>query len=109
LRDVLGDLRAQGRRVAGYGAAAKATVLLNALGLGEETIDFVVDRNPHKHDRLVPGTRIPISPVERLVEDQPDDTVLFVWNFADEVLDQQAEYRTRGGRFLVPIPEPRFA
>lgn len=109
LRDVLGDLRAHGRRVAGYGAAAKATVLLNALGLGEETIDFVVDRNPHKHDRLVPGTRIPISPVERLVADQPDDTVLFVWNFADEVLDQQAEYRTRGGRFLVPIPEPRFA
>ncbi len=108
LRRLLGDLRAQGRRVAGYGAAAKTTVLLNALGVDRETVEFVVDRNPHKHDRLVPGTTIPIHPVERLLDEQPDDTVLFVWNFADEVLEQQAEYRARGGRFLVPIPEPRL-
>jgi hypothetical protein len=95
--------------LAAYGAAAKGTVLLNHVGIDDSLVDFVVDRNPHKHDRLVPGTRIPISPVERLVADQPDDTVLFIWNFAAEVLDQQAEYRNRGGRFLVPIPEPRFA
>jgi SAM-dependent methyltransferase len=107
LRELLAGLRAQGRRIAGYGAAAKATVLLNALGVGSETIEFVADRNPHKQGRLIPGTRIPIVPAEWLLEERPDDTVLFSWNFADEVLAQQAEYRTRGGRFVIPIPSPR--
>jgi SAM-dependent methyltransferase len=106
LRALLADLRAQGRRIAGYGAAAKATVLLNALGVGAETVEFVVDRNPHKQGRLIPGTTIPILPAERLLEEQPDDTVLFSWNFADEVLGQQAEYRARGGRFVIPSPSP---
>jgi SAM-dependent methyltransferase len=108
LHDLILRLRGAGRRIAGYGAAAKATVLLNTLGIGHEAIEFVVDRNPHKQGRLVPGTRIPILPVEHLVEEHPDDTVLFVWNFADEVLEQQSEYRARGGRFLIPIPEPRL-
>jgi SAM-dependent methyltransferase len=107
LRELLADLRAQGRRIAGYGAAAKATVLLNALGVGSETIEFVADRSPHKQGRLIPGTRIPIVPAEQLLEERPDDTVLFSWNFADEVLAQQAEYRARGGRFVIPIPSPR--
>jgi SAM-dependent methyltransferase len=107
LRELLADLRAQGRRIAGYGAAAKATVLLNALGVGAETIEFVADRSPHKQGRLIPGTTIPIEPAERLLEEGPDDTVLFSWNFADEVLAQQGEYRARGGRFLIPIPTPR--
>jgi SAM-dependent methyltransferase len=107
LRKLLAELRAQGRRIAGYGAAAKATVLLNAIGVGAETIEFVADRNPHKQGRLIPGTRIPIVPAEQLVEEGPDDTVLFAWNVADEVLAQQAEYRARGGRFVIPVPTPR--
>jgi SAM-dependent methyltransferase len=107
LRELLAELRAQGRRIAGYGAAAKATVLLNALGVGAETIEFVADRNPHKQGRLIPGTGIPIVPAEQLLSERPDDTVLFSWNFADEVLAQQSEYRARGGRFVIPIPSPR--
>lgn len=106
LRGLLSDLRARGHRVAGYGAAAKSTVLLNALGVDADTIEFVADRNPHKHEHFVPGTHIPIVPAERLLAELPDYTLLFTWNHAAEVLAQQAEYRARGGRFVVPIPHP---
>jgi SAM-dependent methyltransferase len=109
LRTVLKDLKAQGHRVAGYASAAKATVLLNALGVGAETIEYIVDRSPHKQGRYVPGARIPIFGVERLLEEFPDEVVIFAWNFAEEIMAQQAEYRARGGRFLIPIPEPHFA
>lgn len=109
LRAMLAEVKAEGRRVAGYGAAAKATVLTNAAGITGDTIDFVADRSPHKQGRYVPGARIPILPVERLVEEMPDDVLLFAWNFADEILAQQTEYRQRGGRFIVPVPEPHFA
>ena len=106
IRALLADRKAQGRRIAGYGAAAKATVMLNALGVGPDTIDFVADRSPHKQGRYVPGTRIPIVAPERLLRDRPDDVVIFAWNFADEIMAEQAEYRAGGGRFLIPIPEP---
>ena len=75
---------------------------MNALGVDVETIEFVADRNPHKHGQLVPGTAIPIVPAEHLLAEQPDDTVLFSWNFADEVLAQQAEYRCAGRPFRDP-------
>ena len=106
MRSLLADLKGQGRRIAGYGAAAKATVMLNALGVGAETIDYVADRSPHKQGRYLPGTRIPIVPAERLVEDQADDVVIFAWNFADEIMAEQAVYRAAGGRFVIPVPEP---
>lgn len=106
LRDLLSDLRGRGERLAGYGAAAKATVLLHTLGIGPETIPYVADQSPHKQDRFLPGTGIPVVPPARLLEDQPDNVLLFAWNFAEEVLEQQADYRERGGRFIIPIPEP---
>ena len=108
LRGVLAALRRDGRRIAGYGAAAKGTVLLNALGIGDDLIEFIADRNPLKHGRLMPGVRIPIRPAEAVLEEMPDVVLLLVWNFADEVLDQQRAYVERGGRFLVPVPEPWF-
>jgi SAM-dependent methyltransferase len=107
-REVLTGLVAEGRRVAAYGAAAKATVLLNATGIDGGTIDFVADRSPHKQGRYVPGVRIPIVGPEALLEQQPDDVLLCAWNFAEEVLEQQAEFRRRGGRFVLPVPEVRF-
>jgi SAM-dependent methyltransferase len=103
----LGRLRAEGRRIAAYGASAKGTTLLTYCGIGRETLDFVVDRSPHKQGRFMPGSRLPIYPTERLVEDMPDYTLLLAWNFAGEIIGQQAEYRRRGGRFIVPIPELR--
>jgi len=108
LRGTIEQLRREGRRVGAYGAAAKGTILLNAAGIGAESIEYVCDRSDYKQGRFMPGVRIPIVSPERLVGDMPDDVLLLVWNFADEVLAQQAEYRARGGRFLIPIPEPRF-
>jgi SAM-dependent methyltransferase len=100
------ELKETGNRVAGYGAAAKGTILLNSTGLGSDLIDFVVDRNVHKQGRYVPGVRIPIDGPERLLADMPDYVLLLAWNFTDEILAQQEEYRRRGGRFLIPVPEP---
>ena len=107
LRELLGRLRAEGHRIAAYGAAAKGSTLLNTFGIGAETLDFVVDRNTHKQGLSMPGVRIPVVAPEKLVERMPAYTLLLTWNFADEILRQQDEYRRRGGKFIVPIPEVR--
>lgn len=105
LRERLEELRAQGLRVAGYGAAAKAATLANVAGLGPEHVAFVVDRNPAKQGRHLPGVGIPITGPERLERDPPDVLLIFAWNLAEEIRSQLDGF---GGRFLVPIPEPRF-
>ena len=106
LRTLLHDLKSSGASIAAYGAAAKGTILLNALRVGPETLDFVADRNPHKHGLHMPGVHVPIVGPERLEQDMPDYVLLLAWNFADEILAQQAGYRRGGGRFILPVPEP---
>jgi SAM-dependent methyltransferase len=108
LTGLLARLKQQGRRVAAYGASAKGTTLLNYCGIGRETLDFVADRSTVKQGRFTPGTHLPIVAPGRLLEAMPDYTLLLVWNFADEILAQQEEYRRRGGRFIVPLPVPQI-
>lgn len=107
LVSLLGTLKQAGHRIAAYGAAAKGATLLNCFGIDTRLLDFVVDRSTHKQGRSMPGARLPIVDPARLLEDQPDYVLLLAWNFADEVLAQQAEYRARGGRFIIPIPDVR--
>jgi SAM-dependent methyltransferase len=104
---LLSDLKRQGRRLAAYGAAAKGSTLLNYFQIGSETLDFVADRSTYKQGRFMPGVRVPIVAPAKLVEEMPDYVLLLTWNFADEILEQQAEYRRRGGRFIIPVPEVR--
>lgn len=108
LRSLLHGLKAKGHRMAAYGASAKGTTLLNYCGIGADVLDFVVDRSTVKQGLFTPGTHIRIDAPQRLLEDRPDYVLLLTWNFADEILAQQEEYRRRGGRFIVPVPEPRI-
>jgi hypothetical protein len=101
------DLKAQHKRIAVYGASAKGSTLLNYCGLGGRVFDFVVDRSTVKQGLYTPGTHLPIHEPKKLLTEQPDYVLLLTWNLSQEILAQQSEYRRRGGRFIIPIPQVR--
>jgi len=109
LLGLLRDLKSRGARIAAYGCSAKGSTLLNYFGIGRETLDFVVDRSTAKQGLYTPGKHLPVYAPEKLLEQMPEYALLLTWNFAEEILEQQAEYQRRGGRFIVPIPHPRVA
>jgi len=106
LRNMLFDLKKSKSTIAAYGAAAKGTIMLNYIGADVSIIDFVVDRNIHKQGKFMPGVRIPIFHPVVLKESMPDYVLLLPWNFKDEILAQQQEYRDKGGQFIIPVPSP---
>jgi SAM-dependent methyltransferase len=99
------DLKQDGRSIAAYGAAAKGNTLLNYCGIRTDFIDYVVDLNPHKQNHLLPGTHIPVRPVEALRETRPDYVLILPWNIRDEVMEQHAYISEWGGRFIARSPQ----
>ena len=106
LRAMLDELKAQGKKIVGYGASARGNTLITYFGIGTQYLDFLVDKNPLKHGLYSPNTRIPIRSVEALEEEQPDVLFMLAWNFFDEIRQQQSAFEARGGKFLVPLPTP---
>lgn len=104
---LLRALKAQGKSISAYGASAKGSTLLNFFGIGADLLDFVVDRSTEKQGKFTPGTRLPILAPAALKQKRPDYLLLLAWNFLDEVLAQQVEYRAAGGKFIVPVPQVR--
>jgi SAM-dependent methyltransferase len=102
---LLRRLQGESRRIAAYGASAKGSTLMNAFGIDDGLIEFVVDRSSLKQGRFTPGNHLPILTPEALLERRPDYVLLLTWNFAAEILAQQGEFRRRGGKFIVPVPE----
>jgi hypothetical protein len=105
---LLRRLRKDGRSIAAYGAPAKGNTLLNYCGISTDLVEYTVDRNPLKVGRHTPGMHIPVLPVGTLLERRPDYVLILAWNFADEIMEQQQAYRAAGGRFILPIPQPRI-
>ena len=108
LRALILDLKRQGKRIAAYGAAAKGMILLNYTGLDHSVIDFVVDRSTFKQGKYLPCVRIPICATEVLTQQQPDYCLILAWNFRDEIIVQQQEFHRKGGRFIIPVPDPQI-
>jgi SAM-dependent methyltransferase len=93
-----------GKKIAGYGAAAKGNTLLNYCGVGADFIDYVVDKNPYKQNCFLPGSHIPIYGPEKIAETRPDDVLILPWNIKEEVMEQMRHIRAWGGKFVVAIP-----
>lgn len=108
LRAFLDGCRAAGQSVVAYGATAKGNTLLNTTGLGVDDVAYVVDRNPHKQGRYLPGSHLPIRSPEELAITRPDIVLLLAWNLLEELTEQLAFIREWGGRLAVPIPTPRI-
>jgi len=105
LVDLIRKLRAEGRRVAGYGATSKSTTVLNYCGLGPQDIEFISDTTPVKQNKVTPGTHIPVLPYEAFVERYPDYAVLFAWNHEAEILAKEEKFAAAGGRWIKFVPE----
>lgn len=104
--EFLRELQKQGKRVAGYGAAAKGVVLTNYCQIGPELLSWVADRSPYKQGKLMPGMHLPVVGPEKIAESPPDYLLVLAWNFFDEIARQQSRFAEGGGKFILPVPTP---
>lgn len=101
---LLRQLKAEGKRIAGFGAPAKTTTLMYHFGFEPGMIDFIVDDSPLKQDHFTPGMHIPVVPAQHLYEKRPDYVVILAWNFAEPIMAKHAAFCDGGGHFIVPLP-----
>ena len=107
LLSFLAAAKKEGKSVVGYGAPAKGNTLLNFCRVGPDSIQYTVDRSPHKQNKLLPGTHIPVRAPEHISETQPDYVLILPWNLQEEIVQQLAHIQEWGGKCVVPIPELR--
>lgn len=105
-QEFVGQLREAGADIIGYGAAAKANTLLNYCPEVGRSLRMILDKSPLKHGYYTPGTHVPVEPVERWVSDPATHLLILAWNFREEIVRQLQPFAARGGRFVVPIPDP---
>ena len=109
LRKLIQDLRSAGRRVVAYGAAGRATTLLNYCKLDTHLVEYVADMSPLRQGRLVPGVRVPIYPIETFHERYPDYALMTAWNYEPEIIQKERGFLAAGGRFVIPLANVRIA
>lgn len=101
---LLKKLKAQGKKLAGYGAPAKASTILNYCGIGTSLVDFIIDDSPHKQGLLIPGAHIPIHSRRHAGKENVDYFIMFAWNYMNEILDKENDFVKNGGKFIIPAP-----
>ena len=105
---MLKGLKNRGKSIVGYGAPAKATILLNYCGIDRSILEFVTDTTPLKQGKFIPGVRVPIVKPEEMAILKPDFALLLAWNYKDEILRKEERYLRSGGKFILPFPEPQI-
>lgn len=108
IQNLLLELRSKGQKIAAVSAPAKGMTLLNYCKVGGETLDFVTEKSTLKIGRHCPGVHIPVLPDAELIEQKIDYALLLAWNFSDEIINNLSEFRSLGGKFIIPIPEPKI-
>ncbi len=108
LTKMLKDMKKEGKTIVGYGASAKCTTLLQYCGIGTELIDYITDSAPSKQGKFTPGTHIPIVSPETLKNNPPDIIVIFAWNYAVNIMEKEKWFKKKGGKFIIPIPNPKI-
>ncbi|MFE5796143.1 methyltransferase domain-containing protein [Streptomyces sp. NPDC056503] len=105
LTALLTKLKAEGRRVVGYGATSKSATVVNYCGIGPDLVPYVVDSTPQKQGRVTPGSHIPVRPSADFAADYPEYALLFAWNHAEEIMAKEQEFRARGGKWILYVPD----
>ena len=108
LLSLLTELKEKGKRIVGYGAPAKSTTLLSFFGIGREYLTYVVDDSPYKQGLYTPGTHIPVVGGDALTQDKPDFMLILAWNFAESIMAKNKNFAEKGGKFIIPVPDPHI-
>ena len=108
LINLLHSLKAEGKRIVGYGATSKSTTITNYCGITPELVEFISDTTPIKQGTFSPGAHIPVRPYEEFIRNYPDCALLFAWNHAREIMEKEGAFRAAGGRWIVYVPDVKI-